>query len=298
MEILVIDGGSSDDTIAVAASFGARTIHNPDVLAEPAVALGLLEARYRVKIVLACDNRLADDLWISRLLLLIGQTDARCVFTHVLADSATSPISRYWSLAQTDPFSYFVYGPACDPRRFHEVFPCLFDETDYACFKFVGLRPLLALAQGTVIVGEPPRRRTEMERFDDVAPIWGLIDESQRFVYFRTGPIYHDTVTSFREFVAKYRRRSMSAANPAGFGFMARWNILPTSQRRRSLVWPFYAASIIGPVAEAVRRYRLDHDVAWFLHPVVNLILLSFSVEALLRHRFRRWIHSSSQPGG
>lgn len=281
LEVLAVDGGSTDATCQIAADFGAKVLSNPDVLAEAGVERGFRGASYRIRLVLAADNQLPHPDWIARLLGVFEATGARCVYTHVVPRPDRRSISRYWSLSQTDPFSRFVYGRASDPRRFHSIYRPIAVTSEYAMYDLSTRRPLLALAQGTAVDGTVPRTR-DLAVFDDVLPMWDMIDSGDRFVYYKTGGVVHDTVGSLHEFRDKYRRRASSAADPRGFGFMSRWSRMDFADQVRALCWPLSVVTLVRPVSESIAGWRRDRDAAWLWHPVVSLLLLAFATSALV----------------
>ncbi len=289
VEVLVLDGGSTDSTRQIAEQFGATVLCNPAILAEAGVERGLRKASHRLRLVLAADNQLPHPNWITGLLGVFEATGARCVFTHVEPRPDRSAISRYWSLAQTDPFSRFVYGSASDPRRFGSIYRSVVVAKNYTVYDLTRRRPLLALAQGTAVDGNVPRSRRSAV-LDDILPIWDMIDAGDCLAYYKTGGVVHDTVGSFHEFVEKYRRRATSAADPQGFGFASRWSRLSAAEQIRALCWPLYVLTVVGPVGEALRGWRRDGDRAWLWHPVVSVTLVALAIRSLVSMAYRQLV--------
>src|SRR5438876_774083 len=66
-DIIVADGGSTDDTRAIAERHGARVIDNPNRLAEWGVKEGIAAASGDVVVIFAADNELTGPAWLTRL---------------------------------------------------------------------------------------------------------------------------------------------------------------------------------------------------------------------------------------
>src|SRR5437588_11978006 len=66
VDIIVADGGSTDDTRAVARAYGANVIENPNRLAEWGVKEGMNRAAGDIVVIFAADNELVDSGWLER----------------------------------------------------------------------------------------------------------------------------------------------------------------------------------------------------------------------------------------
>src|SRR3989344_7502572 len=66
-EILVIDGGSTDATVAIAREFGARILKNPSRDAESGKSIGIQKARGEIIALVDADNELVEKDWLERM---------------------------------------------------------------------------------------------------------------------------------------------------------------------------------------------------------------------------------------
>lgn len=66
VEIIVADGGSTDETRLIAERYACRIIDNKKKLAEFGVQLGMREAKGELAVVFAADNELVGSDWLQR----------------------------------------------------------------------------------------------------------------------------------------------------------------------------------------------------------------------------------------
>jgi glycosyltransferase involved in cell wall biosynthesis len=271
VEILVMDGGSTDGTRELATASGAEVVDNPLKRAEPGVKLGFARARHELKVVMAADNGLPHRDWLRRMVGALQATGARGAFTHVVDAPTDGLACRYFNRLHADPFNWFVFGPAhTDPELYGQAYRV---RTRGAHHVVYDLRssdpPMLALAQGFVLRGDLPVAEDEAE--DDIAPVWTLIDEGAQIVYVDAG-VWHETVASFQDFLGKYHRRTLAALRSSAAPQRSRVARLGPAQRRRRQLWLAYSLTLVGPLADALRGVLRDRDAVWLLHPFVCVV--------------------------
>jgi glycosyltransferase involved in cell wall biosynthesis len=293
LEIVVVDGGSTDTTVSVAEQFGCRILHNPLRLAEPGAALGVSAATHPVKIFFAADNALPGRDWLSRISEVFRVTDARAVYTHIIHAPGDSLFCRYINTLHADPLNWFVFGrKRTDPRLFREVYRRVIEGEGYEVLDLSSSRPLLALAQGFAIRGELIRTADEAQ--DDMVPVWNLIDHGDRLAYFDAG-VYHRTADSFLHFFRKRQRRAVVLLN-AGGGFTSRLRELNRGQRARAALWPLYSCSLALPIVATARGLIRDRNRAWLYHPLACLVLTATASQAILKVLLSRGKPSHQPP--
>jgi glycosyltransferase involved in cell wall biosynthesis len=266
VQVIVADGGSTDETREVAERYGCDVVDNLDRRAEPGVALGMSLARYPIRVVMAADNDFPTDRWLSTVAAVFEQSDVLGVYTHVVNAPDDPPFGRYINLLHADPFNWFVYGKGTNPRRFREFFPVAERGRDWEVYEFPPQhRPLLALAQGFAVRGDLPRSEQDLE--DDILPLWEALDRGERLAYTRLG-IHHHHTASLRHFLVKYRRRTASVLRSSAAGWRARERQITPGQRRRRALWLVYSLTLVLPSLHAMQGLIRDRDPVWLYHPI------------------------------
>jgi glycosyltransferase involved in cell wall biosynthesis len=270
VETLVADGGSTDETVAVAESFGARVFHNPLRRAEPGVGMLFEKASGDVAIVMAADNAFSDATFLARLALPFGDPAIVAAFPAVVSTPRDGATTQYFN-AFTDPFNHFVYGGAASPASYARTYPVKRRTDDYVVYDFArGPMPLIALAQAFAL--RLPYRKPSGTDEDDVAPVEWLVSQGADIAFVARAGVEHHTVAdigdALRKFGPRFRARMTDSEMPV-------WNRLRAAnraQRLRAYLWPFYSISFALPALAAAYGLARDRRPEWLYHPFLSAI--------------------------
>jgi len=110
VELLVIDGGSSDSTLDIARCAGATVLPNPDRVPEAAKRIGLNRASGLFIIEMDSDEVLTSPGQLEkRKNALINHPDVQVMITKELAPLGENGFYSAYSTRLGDPFSFFIY---------------------------------------------------------------------------------------------------------------------------------------------------------------------------------------------
>jgi len=136
IEMIIIDGGSSDKTVTIAKKIKIKVLHNPYVLAEPAISLGLNNARGDLTMILAVDNYFKDPNAVKIIVRVFSDKAIYAAFPKHDNEDNYSFFSKYHNIF-TDPFNHFVYGEAANARTFYRVYKTIKHNEIYDVYNYL-----------------------------------------------------------------------------------------------------------------------------------------------------------------
>jgi len=281
IEILFVDGGSTDDTLKIAKKNKIRVIKNNLILGDPGFAIGGENAKGDFMVFMGHDNRLVQKSWI-RLMLKPLLEDEKIVaaFPHLENRKEDNWLTKYVNKF-TDPGNHFVYGYANNPLTFFRVYKILKKSKDWIVFDFkINNHPILEFEQGFII-----RRngyyRDKKTWYCGILAVLDLIKSKKRIAYVPSASNYHDTLNrGLRQFVKKHRwaidynldARETFGMYKESFGLKARKKYISKVRRLRMLIYPFYGISFFIPVLRAMVMFIKDGEKEWLYHPFITFV--------------------------
>jgi len=281
LDIIISDGGSSDDTLKIVKRYGCRIIHNPKRLAEPGVALGMRVSTSDINFVLAADNELPRKDWLRLMVKPFQENpDIYGVFTQVVGSKKDTDIMKYLILLHANPLLWFVLGDEANPRSMEKSYQVIEKTESYEVFDFTLEKfPAIAFAQGFGV-----RRdfvRSIESEYDDILPVIEMIKKDLKIAYVPKAGVYHHHVRSLKALLGKYKTRVIERFGTETYGYKSRERFLSKQRRIRQYLWFLYSLSCVLPMVDAIKGYAKDRDRAWLYHPIVcfsltTLMMLSF----------------------
>lgn len=279
VEIVLADGGSTDDTRAVAERFGARVIENPNRLAEWGVKEGMREATGEVVVVFAADNELVGSDWIARVSALFQQRpDLSAVFGRLVSGPDDPSLNKYIELIQSEPLNWFLnrnldwYLDRNAP-----------DASGFAVFELDPTRPLVWGANGLALRRAHALPAWSREGYvADVDAFHSMARAGHRLVAYTLEPYcFHHQVASLRDLRRKWLRNAKQHLVQEAGARELEWVLVP-GFRRRALLFALYSLVPVVSGADAVRRARRDRSRYWLYHPAASLVQTLTYAEALI----------------
>lgn len=279
VEILVADGGSTDDTRTVAERFGATVIENPNRLAEWGVKEGVLAAAGDVCVVFAADNELVGRDWLARVARRFeNDPGLAAVYGRLVSGDDDPPLNKYIALIQSEPLNWFLNR---NLERYLEASPVEAD--GFATIEVDPAKPLIWGANGLAVRTGQVRAIWARDGYvADVDAFHRLIQAGHGRVAYDPGAYcYHHQVVRLSDLRRKWLRNSQKHLVEQAATRDLDWVHVP-GFRRRAVLWILY--SLLPPIAiaDAVRRAVRDRSVYWLYHPLATFLQAATYGQALL----------------
>lgn len=293
IEILVVDGGSKDETLSIAEAFGARVVHERTRRPEAATAIGYNEARHEYIVNFPSDNVITEPDWLQRMMRPFMEHDNVCAvetLRYYYSPSDTM-LNRYFALlGASDPVAYYLNKrdrisytedswPLDTPVR---------DCGDYYLVEFNERTMPTLGANGFIIRRDLITQVTgDPMRFFHIDSTLDLLRMGHTQFAFVKNTIWHKTGARIKTFV-RHRIR------------YAKIYFQDKPQRRYHLYdgrhdfvmllrYICFSLTLIQPVMLSVRGFIKKRDVAWFLHPVMCLFFVGLYGAVTARNVFKKY---------
>jgi len=277
-EILVVDGGSRDNTLKIANQFNVKILRNPHRDAESGKAIGISKAKGSIIALVDSDNELVEKNWLLQMIKPLQEDDE--VFG----------VESQWLVKKNDPSlnQYLALLRVADPlaRKLQPRFNMI-DKKDYIIYEpKIGEVPIIG-ANGFLYRKNFINKIELGEKFEEVNFISKLANEGFiRYAIPKNVGIYHYHVSSIGDYVRKRIK--------TGVKFMLR-----KSKGQRTWVDQvgkkdiffsvIYNISIIGPLFEAITEYRRSKNSSWFWHPLISfLTIVVYALVLIPLWRYKR----------
>ncbi len=286
VEVLIVDGGSTDGTIDVAKKFGCRVVQNPKKLCGPGVAIGMDSASNGIQIFFAADNRLPSKDWLRSIVKpFIEDRRIYATFGHFFVERRDPALNRYFSLVESSPFHLFVCGHESSKKLYEMSYDVIEEGNGYKILRMTSDKfPILGLANGLALNAESLRSDREGQKLlsfinrsldqdlDDILPVIQLIEHGYKLAYVPAAPVHHYHLATYRQFIEKYSWKIKNNL-VGGKAYTNARMFLSRRRQVREKLWFMYCTSFVWPLLDAAKGLRRDGDVAWLLHPVLCFLL-------------------------
>jgi len=254
-DIIVVDGGSTDETVEIAKKYDADILYNGYKLAEYGVKLGMKNVSTELVVVFAADNELPHFGWVE---------EVEEMFKNFNLDAAWGKIdgygiNEYFGLIQNDPLCYFV-----NKNLKYYLKNRLMRYDDWNIFRVDPKRPLIWGANGLVL------------RSKQISDIWcvnGYLGDNDAFqsmieqghnkvAYFNDTFILHHHVKCIKHCISKWWRNHSLHYKLHKEERNMNWIITP-SFYPKLLLWVLYT---ISPVCFYHSLILGLKNKAWLYH--------------------------------
>lgn len=280
MEILTVDGGSTDNTLQMAKEYGCKVIHNPETEPVHAKVLGIQKAIGKYLMVLDHDEVLVNPNSIkARIELLEMHLSCKVAFCSGYKRPKDYPLLNEYISEFGDPFSLFVYNFSKGAGFFEKSLRriCEIEDEDsnhmiisFAHSKHLPIFELCCLA--TIVNIEWFKSHSEIEsKPQDMAHMFYIMLSLgyPEVVILKNDPLVHYSADSLKAYYPKLKwriRNNVHFADKGENGFNGRQKYIRYSRYKKYLYVP-YTVFIIPCFGHGLYLTLMRRNPVFLLHP-------------------------------
>lgn len=278
--ILIVDGGSTDNTISISKKYKCKIIKNPLKSAEAGKAIGVKNVNTDYIGLIDSDNILPSNDWLSKMLQpfeenlnIIGSEPWEYSYRP-----KAGFIERYSSLTGVnDPYTLIAGNYDRKSILNNQWTQIDLAIEDYSNYQLATLKPNQLLptigANGTIFKTSFIKKYFQSDYFFDIDIIESALIKDKIPLYFakvKIGIIHTYCESSINKFIRKQLRRAtdMYVLNHQRQYSLTKNNLLP------SIKYTFYVIFIFPVIYDTVRGFIKKPDTAWFFHPLACILTL------------------------
>lgn len=278
IEIVIADGGSTDNTIQIAQKYQARVVPENTHSPEAAKGVALKQSRNEIILGIDDDNILPDQDWLSKMVSLLEKEPQAigCYPWRYAYRKEDKALNRYFSLfGVNDPVAWFLNK--ADRQSYFssnwQLSGKAQDKGDYFLVEFDKDNLPTVGANGFLIKREfLEKAKTKPDDFFHIDVNLDLVCQGFNQYVVVKNDIIHVSGESFFKYLRK-RKRYMENLYLQDFS-RRRYLIYDHKKDKLKIVaYSFYSLTLILPTAKAVKGYLKVKDPAWFLHPIVCFLI-------------------------
>lgn len=270
VEIIVLDGGSTDSTVEIAWLYGAKVVPNPRRLAEYGLQTGISVATGDFITIFAADNELSGREWIKTAVEVFKMDPACSAVWGPLRSGPDDPaINKYFELIQSDPMTFFMNK---NISRYLDDAATL-RLGDAYLFRVDPGRPLVWGANGLTL-----RRNLILHIWardgylGDNDAFQQMVEEGNSRVAFIPGLItYHHHVGAVSDFLHKWKRNFSSHFLDKIETRNTNW-VFTENFRARLFLWLIYSTNPVISGMHALFMGVRDRNIFWAYHPLLCML--------------------------
>lgn len=270
IEILVIDGGSIDQTLAIAKKYGATILDNPKKFPEYAKQVGFSNAKGRFVIEQDSDEVYQDcNQLLKRKCFFEEHPEIHSLMVDRLMPAPKCGISNSYINWFGDPFSFIVYG--FKGSRIKENKKYLVQQSNSGNVYFYEEDDMIPLGDGgTTTVDMQKARELYGEKASSqefaVSAFHMLVKDTKYVGCIPNDCIMHFSKGYFKAYLSKLHFRvytNLNSVEQSGYSSRAK-NSKILAKRKKLFV--IYVLTFLGPIYDSIRLSICHRDPSLLLH--------------------------------
>jgi glycosyltransferase involved in cell wall biosynthesis len=258
VEVIVVDGMSEDNTVAIAKNYQVRIVTNNKRIVGNAMKLGVEEAKGEIIAMIVADLELPQKDWLRRMLSPFSDPSVAGTLTFFGVKRSHPMINRCYHLMGGDPMISLAHASKSDN--------CLIMTLDNY---FPTGAPLLRRQ----LVLEAGNFRSFLPRSEDVDMSYRLVKRGYKLVFVPNTFLYHYYVKSFSSYLRKTYKRMLTFVK---YQHLCEFKYIPKGPNSKveflkSILGFVTITGLLSPVVKGIKR---DHDSSWLCYPAIALSTL------------------------
>jgi glycosyltransferase involved in cell wall biosynthesis len=278
-EILIIDGGSNDQTIAIAKKYHSIILKNPLKTAEAGKAVGIRHALGKYICLIDSDNILPNKNWLN--LMLLPFKDEQIIGSEPISFTYrknSGLFERYSALiGANDPYA-FITGVSDRKNFINNRWTGLkIHQIDKHKYIKIELKPKTVIptigANGTIFRTDFLKNNLISDYLFDIDIISQVLNQTKKPLFFakvKIGIIHTFCESSIKKFIRKQNRRLIDYYS---YQNLRQYN-WSSNNHYSQIKFIFYTILILPSIFDSIRGFFKKSDLVWFLHPFFCFITL------------------------
>src|SRR5258708_957869 len=297
VEILIIDGGSTDKTLSIAKKYKSKILSNPKVDQVFGKLLGYNKAKGRFMLLLDSDEVMESKNSIrNKVLAMLNDGRVKAAISTGLAKPDSYPDINLYLNEFGDPFSYFMYRNSKDAAFFlnqlKNSFEEVYEDKEKAVFDFTTASepPFIKLTAMAVMVDRDYIKKNFPKIFIDAPEhthLFYLLNlRNNLFAIMKHDKIIHYSVTAFGGYLRKIRSRITSNIFGTGMGkagFKGRETYHSGWYKLKKYLFIVYSISIVLPILDSIYLSLKRKKIIYLLHSFLTYYTMTLIVLFYLR---------------
>lgn len=285
LEILLIDGNSSDKTRTIGKQFGVTIIDNPKRLPEIAKAIGLQAAKGKYCCFLDSDEELIDNKQLeNRLNFFTDFPEIKMITLDYFRPLPQSSTHTLYLNQYGDPFTLFIWGnkEIANSKRYLKL--QIKQNSKQKIFSYNQQKMYLVTDGGsTMFVTKLLQEKLKREK-NIVSSVAAYLKVYPNFGIISDDCLYHHAHTTLTNYLSKLKFRVINNLHyPQQAGFMARSN---HQQQYKALLFIFYCLFFPLPIMDVMILSWQNRRWGFFYH----LLYTYYLFFTLIKHVFLKII--------
>ena len=292
IEIIIADGGSTDNTLEIAQKYQAKVIPENTKSPEAAKGVALKESQNEIILGIDDDNILPDKNWLLKMILILEKEPQAvgCYPWRYTYKKEAKLLNRYFSLfGVNDPVAWFLRK--ADRQSYlnsnWDLSGQAQDKGDYFLVEF-NLDNLPTVGANGFLIRRSflEKAKVNPDDFFHIDVNADLISQGFNQYVVVKNDIIHVSGESFFKYLKK-RKRYMENLYLQDFSKRRYLIYNPKKDKIRIILYSLYSLTLILPIIKAIKGYLKIKDPAWFLHPIICFLIFWIYFLAVVKNAFK-----------